>query len=73
MEPTPDARIRQLESLELDVASVQAAVEGLDAVFADTQGRGGRPAADRIRALVAGDRFSAEFAIRPNSGIDPSE
>ncbi|HBX09602.1 MAG: hypothetical protein KA973_13295 [Candidatus Microthrix sp.] len=58
----------RLEALEQDIADVDRALATLEELHAESRGRGGRDAADRIRAVVSADRFPAEPRLPAEPG-----
>ena len=50
----------RIEKLEQDIADVDRALATLEELHAESKGRGGTAAADRIRAVVSAERFPAE-------------
>jgi len=51
---------QRLERLEQDIADVDRALATLEELHAQSKGRGGAEAAERIRAVVGAERFPAE-------------
>ncbi len=59
----------RLAQLEQDMADVEQAMATLDELNRETAGRGGQIAADRINAVVSGERFPTEFSIRQDDSV----
>lgn len=56
-EPASPTESQQLETLERDLAAVEEAMAGLDAIDADAMG--GAAAAARVASIVDSDRFAS--------------
>lgn len=62
----------RLDRLEADIASVDSALRSLEELHTESGGRGGVPAAERIRAVVAPDRFPGTDVPAPEDSSGPT-